>query len=288
MPTWIFYSLLMFLASNGLYLLIRFAQKQGIVLSFYSIFFFLVPSLIYFTSAQALAVPLWVGYERLALILAAGFVWTFVGNFASQKAILLAANPGYSLVIQKSAAVFTTVAAVWLFGAEFVPAKLAAIVGIILFVLLLSVERRRQTEAGAGLNWLWLSLLANLCFTFGQLISKHFLNIGLEPLVYLFYINALVALLNVLQFRLGKHNWRHSAKQWLVVLGIGLLAAAFNLSMQMAFRSAPNLGYVSAINVASIMSITLLSALLFGDELSRRKVLAMLGVMLSLGWLLVG
>lgn len=286
MPTWIFYSLLMFLASNGLYLLIRFAQKQGIALSFYSIFLFLVPSLIYFTSAQALAVPLWVGYERLALILAAGFIWSFVGNFASQKAISLAANPGYSLVIQKSAAVFTTLAAVWLFGAEFQWSKFMAILLILGLILFMNMGERAKQPAGK--KWLLFSVLANLCFTFGQLMSKYFLNLGLEPLVYLFYINALVALLNALQFRFGKRSWRHSAKQWLVVLGMGLLGAAFNLSMQTAFRSAPNLGYVSAINVSSIMSITLLSALLFGDELSRRKVLAMLGVMLSLGWLLVG
>jgi len=60
------------------------------------------------------------------------------------------------------------------------------------------------------------------------------------------------------------------------LLVIGAMSVAFNLSMQTAFKTAPNIGYVSAINVSSIMSITLFSGLIFKDELSKRKVLGML------------
>jgi len=281
-----FYSLLIFVASNVLYLLIRAAQKQGIAISFYSIFFFLVPAVTYFAATRLLGISLVVSGGELLLILGAGLVWSYAGNFFSQKGIALAANPGYSLVIQKSAAVFTTIAAVFLFGAQFDLSKFTAILLILGMILFMNLGERAKQSAGR--NWLLFSVLANLCFTFGQLISKHFLNLGLEPLVYLFYINSLVALLNAGQFFRRHKLHRHRLRQLRLLLGIGLASVVFNLSMQVAFRAAPNIGYVAAINVASIMSITLLSALLFGDELSRRKVAAMAGVMLGLGWLVVG
>ncbi len=240
----------------------------------------------YVGAAQWLGLSLALGAAELALVLSVGLLWSYAGNLFSQKGIALAANPGYSLVIQKGAAVFTTIAAVFLFGAQFQWSKFMAILLILGLILFMNMGERAKQPTGK--KWLLFSVLANLCFTFGQLMSKHFLNLGLEPLVYLFYINAMVALLNAGQFFSRQRLPTYRVRQWLVLLGIGAASVVFNLSMQTAFRSAPNIGYVAAINVASIMSITFLAALMFGDDLSRRKVVAMLGVLVGLGWLVLG
>lgn len=281
---WLFYAFLMFLASNVLYLLIRLAQKQKIAISFYSIFLFFIPSVIYFTLAQVTKTSLLLSTNHFLLVILAGLLWSYLGNFFSQKAISLAANPGYSLVIQKSYVVLTTIAAMFLFQAEFSYKKLIAILLILCFTALISIPNKSKETK--NYKWVYFSLLTNFCLAFGSLISKHFLNLGLEPFVYLFYINVLVSTLNFFYFKKQQIKVDFSYKKIALMIAIGIFSTAFNFSMQLAYKTAPNIGYVSAINVASIMSITFFSALLFKDELSKRKVLGILGVMISLVWLI--
>lgn len=281
---WIFYASIMFLASNILYLLIRLVQKQNIPISFYSIFSFLIPSIIYFFATQFTGTSLKLSPNHFLLVMTAAFFWSYLGNFFSQKAILLATNPGYSLILQKSYVVITTIAAVFLFQAEFNWQKFIAILFILFFAMLISISgKERKTK---NYKWVYFSLLTALCFAFGSLISKHFLNLGLQPFVYLFYINLFVAILNFFDFKKQKIVLHLSKKQIFLVILIGIFSMAFNFSMQLAYKGVPNIGYVSAINVSSIMSVTFLSALIFEDDLSKQRIVGMLGVLVSLFFLI--
>lgn len=282
---WLFYAFIMFMASNFLYLLIRLAQKQRIPISFYSITLFLIPSFIYFFLAYLNQTSLLVPLKYFLLIILAAFFWSYLGNFFSQKAILLSSNPGYSLILQKSYAVLTTIIAVFLFGAEFNWQKLIAIFSILFFAFLIASTPKRQQNKNQA--WVYFSLLTNLCLAFGSLISKHFLNLGLEPFVYLFYINVFVTVLNFFDFKKQKISLHLSSKQILLVIMIGIFQAIFNFFMQTAYKTAPNIGYVAAINVSSIMTVTFLSALLFKDELSRLKIFGIFGVLISLFFLII-
>lgn len=281
---WILYASIMFLASNVMYLLIRLAQKQNIPISFYSIALFLVPSIIYFFAAQFTGISLNLSLNHFLLVIAAAFFWSYLGNFFSQKAILLAGNPGYSLILQKSYVVITTIAAVFLFQAEFSWQKFIAILFILFFAMLISISgKERKTK---NYKWIYFSLLATLCLAFGSLISKHFLNLGLQPFTYLFYINLFVATLNFFDFKKQKIVLHLSKKQILLVTLIGIFSMAFNFSMQLAYKGVPNIGYVSAINVSSIMSVTFLSALIFKDDLSKQRIVGIFGVLVSLFFLI--
>lgn len=281
---WIVYAGAMFLASNVLYLLIRLAQKQNIPISFYSIALFLVPSVIYFFLSQFTGISLLLAPEHFLLVIIAAFFWSYLGNFFSQKAILLADNPGYSLILQKSYVVITTIAAVFLFQAEFSWQKLIAILFILFFATLISSSASKKKNDSK--KWVYFSLITNLCLAFGSLISKHFLNLGLEPFVYLFYINLFVASMNFIGFKRQKIVLQLSKRQIFLVILIGIFSMFFNFSMQLAYRVSPNIGYVSAMNVSSIMSVTFLSALIFKDDLSKKKMLGIIGVLLSLFFLI--
>ncbi len=282
---WIFYASLMFLASNVLYLLIRLAQKQNIPISLYSFFLFFIPSVIYFFAAQFTQTSLMLAPNHFLLVITAAFFWSYLGNFFSQKAILSAANPGYSLILQKSYVVFTTIAAIFLFKAEFNWQKFIAILSILFFALLISTSSKEHKSK--NYRWVYFSLLTNLCLAFGSLISKYFLNLGLEPFVYLFYINLFVATLNFLDFKRQKVATNLSKWQIILVILIGIFSMIFNFSMQLAYKGVPNIGYVSAINVSSIMSVTLLSALFFKDDLTKLKIAGIFGVLVSLFFLVV-
>ncbi len=282
---WIFYATIMFLASNVLYLLIRLAQKQNIPISFYSITLFLVPSIIYFSAATITKTSLLLSPWYFLLVIAAAFFYSYLGNFFSQKAVLLAPNPGYSLILQKSYVVLTTIAAVFLFGAEFSWKKFIAILFILFFTMVIAISPKENKAHGS--KWVYLSLLANLCFAFGSLILKYFLNLGIQPFVYLFYINLFVATLNYFDFRKQKISLVLSKKQIFLAILIGVFSMVFNFSMKLAYKIAPNIGYVSAINVSSMMSLTFLSALIFKDDLSKQKIFGIFGVLISLFFLVI-
>jgi len=235
---WLFYAFTMFLASNVLYLLIRLAQKQNIPISFYSITLFLIPSIIYFLLAYLNQVSLLVPAEQFLLIIFAAFFWSYLGNYFSQKSILLASNPGYSLILSKSYVVVTTITAVFLFNAEFSWQKFIAILFILFFSMLIAVPSKEKKSR--NYKWVYFSLLTNLCLAFGSLISKYFLNLGLEPFVYLFYINVFVTTLNFFDFKRQDIKLHLSKKQILLVIMIGIFQAAFNFFMQTAYKSAPN------------------------------------------------
>lgn len=281
---WLLYACFMFFASNGLYLLIRAASKQNLNRSFYSIFLFLIPSVIYFILALIFDYSLQLSFSHFLMVMVAAFFWSYLGNLFSLRSIAIAPNAGYSLLLQKSYVVLTTIAAVFLFQAELAWHKVFAICIILLFSFVISIDDKKNKNTRA--TWVYLALLANLCFAFGSLISKYFLTLGLEPVVYLFYINLTVGALNYLDFKRSRVNFSPTRQQLLLACAVGCFSMLFNFSMQLAFKTAPNIGYVSAINVASIMSITLCSAWIFGDALSKTKLLGILGSLFGLCLLL--
>jgi drug/metabolite transporter (DMT)-like permease len=269
----------MFLSSNALYLLIRVAQKKNISTNIYSIALFIIPAIIFFILALLTKTPLIIPAEHLGLILVAGFFWSYLGNYFSQKGILYAPNPGYSLILQKSYVVLTSIAAIFLFGLDLTIPKFVGILVIVGFSAFMSLgEKTKKSES----KWIVFSLFAHLAFAFGSLISKQFLNMGLEPYTYLFYINVLVAILNLIESYHKKTVFKFSLKQIGLLFGMGVASVCFNLFMQYAYKYAPNPGYVVAFNTSSIMSVALLSAVLFKDTLSKQKMIGVVGILVGL------
>jgi uncharacterized membrane protein len=68
----------------------------------------------------------------------------------------------------------------------------------------------------------------------------------------------------------------------ILYLIIGLLSFSFNYFQFEAIKTAPNIGYVNAINASSISAVTLFAALLFHDELTKRKLIGVIGVTFGL------
>ncbi|NCN03615.1 MAG: EamA family transporter [Candidatus Pacebacteria bacterium] len=276
---WLIHSLLMFLFSNLLYLTIRKAQKEKISIHIYSVTMFLIPAITYLFLIFLTKTSLLLSLPHLVLVIGTAFLWSYLGNYFSQKGILFAPNPGYSLVIQKSYVVLTTIAAVILFGSSISLPKLVGIISILFFVGIISLSgKTHQSES----KWVLFSILAHLCFAFGSLMSKQFLNMGLQPYTYLFYITSFVSILNLIEAKRKKVKINLSKNHWILIIIIGLANVGFNTFMQFGYKLAPNPGYVVAINTASIMSLTIFSALIFKDELSKQKVVGVLGVLVGL------
>lgn len=277
----------MFFSSVALYLLVRKSSILKTPTVFNNFAMFIIPLLIYLflavTNSSSFSIT---GYEFFIIALSA-FFFSYLGNVFSLKSIEYAPNPGYSLIISKSYVVFTTIAAVFAFNSELTLKSVIAILVILVSSPFIMLDKTKK-NARFNKSWLLLSIGAFFCWGMLALSSKYLLNMGVSVLNRLIYLGAIVSLLILLEAGAKKTSWKRlSLMQIVVLLGIGIFSASFNYFMQVGFEFAPNIGYINVTNAASISLITLLSAFLFKDELTLRKIGGIFGVTIGLMLLFV-
>lgn len=285
--SWITYSLLMFFSSVALYLCVRKSSLAKVPTALTNLAMFAVPLVSYTIMSIVNSSSLGVTWWQVFVLLITSVVFAYGGNKASLHAIGIAPNPGYSLVLSKSYVLFTTIVAVALLGAELTLQKAIAILVIVAFSALIMVNRKAAKKVESE-KWILLSLCAFFAWGMLSLISKYLFNHGLEPIVWLFYLNLFVTFCII-----GFDKVRVSAikevsiQAKLLLLGTGVFSTFFNLGQFEAIKLAPNIGYVNAINAASIAAVTVFAVILFKDELTLRKGLGITGVSLGLLLLLI-
>lgn len=112
------------------------------------------------------------------------------------------------------------------------------------------------------------------------LTSKYLLDLGVSILGRLIYSMIIVSGIISVEIYQKKVSLKITRKQLLTLITIGIFGAGFNYFMQLAYQLTPNIGYVNALNASSIAAVTLLSGLIFKDELKIRKLLGV-GVVIS-------
>lgn len=285
---WLIFSAFMFCFSILQYLLLRKLQKLEVpnIINNIALFLPAVPVLI--IVAVSMGKSFLLSWEILLYIFVMTFLFSYLGNIFSLRGIKNAPNSGYSLIIQKSYAIYTTFAAVILFGSEVNLKSLIAILVVIGFSVLIMVDKKDKSgQLVDNKKWIIPSLLA--FFLFGNLVlaSKWLLVNGVDPVVRTAYGFAIVSILyslTSLREAKGKKSfnikWSKTVISLLLIMGVS--NGLFNMFMQFALDTAPNIGYVNIINTASIMPITLLSAVIFKESLSIQKIIGIIGVTLGI------
>lgn len=275
---WIIASLLMLVSSVGLYLFVRKSNTLKTPQQLNNLSMFLVPVVVYLimtigTPTDFALQP----FEYLLIIMQAIF-FSYLGNVFSLKGIEYAPNPGYSLIISRSYVVFTAIASIYLFDSPLTTKSVVAIICIILFAALIAIDKDRD-KLGSNAAWLPYTIGAFFSAGFSALSSKYLLNLGVPILTRLIYSMLLVTILIIGEMLVKKVNLKNTSKpQLITLLMIGIFGASFNYFMQLAFNLAPNVGYVNATNAASISLLTIMSYIIFKDQLTMKKMLGIFGV----------
>jgi len=282
---WIIASSLMFASSVATYLFVRLANNQKINNPLKNLAMFFIPVVIYLGLSTNQLSTLNVTPYQLLVISVMSIFFSYLGNKFSLKSLELASNPGFSLVISKSYVVFTTITAIFLFGSTLSwQASLA--IGLIVAGSALIMIEKTQTQTQAKQNtWFWLSLGAFFCWGMLALTSKYLLDLGVSILARLIYSMLIVSGIIFLEIWQKKIPLKTTRQQFLTLVMIGLTGASFNYFMQLAYQLTPNVGYVNAMNAASIAALTLLSGVIFKDQLQPKKLLGVAIVVLGMVFL---
>jgi len=283
---WIISSLIMFVSSVILYLLVRKSSLAKNPSQYNNLAMFGIPLFAFIFMGLITSQSFIITFRQFLIIVFASVFFGYFGNVFSLLSIEYAPNPGYSLLISKSYVVFTTLVAVLLFNSELTVKKSLAIFLIVLFSALIMLS---QTILKKKVNKLWLplSIGAFFCWGFLSLTSKYLFNQGVNLYVFLSYAYLFVTSCILIEIFKKKISLKTVTNNpWLFLL-IGFSSIGFNLFQFLAIKIAPNIGYVNAINASSISAVTVFAALLFKDEFSPKKFIGVIGVTIGLFILLV-
>lgn len=279
---WITASLLMFVCSVGTYLCIRLSNSYRTPQQFNNLAMFAIPVAVYLMIAKGADLGYPLGFWEIILILIQSIFFSYIGNVFSLRAIEYAPNPGYSLMLSKSYVVMTSILSIFLFGSPLGIKSVIAIVLIVMFSALIMIDPHKKSGTANPL-WLPLTIGAFLCWGSLALSTKYLLNIGVPIFTRLIFSMTLVTFLIMGETAVKRVKYRSlSRKQYAVLILVGIFSAGFNYYMQVGMNLAPNVGYVNAANAGSISLLTLLSALLFKDDLNMRKMSGIIGVTIGL------
>src|SRR3989344_268863 len=114
---WITASLLGFAFSILTYLLVRKTSLMKVNTEFNNLAMFVIPAIVYVLLGIVTHESFVLTFEQTVVVTIIAVFFSYFGNYFSLRAIEYAPNPGYSLTISKSYVVFTTLVAVFLFGA---------------------------------------------------------------------------------------------------------------------------------------------------------------------------
>ncbi len=285
--SWIAYSLLMFFSSVLLYLTVRKSSLIKTPAYLTNLAMFAIPLIAYVVIGMIKASNLSISVWQVLVLLVAAVVFAYGGNKASLHAIDTAPNPGYSLVLSKSYVLFTTLVAVTLLGADITIRKIMAILIIVGFSAVIMINPKGAKKV-KNEKWIVLSFGAFFAWGMLSLSSKYLFNNGVDTITFLIYLYALVTfcIIFIDKVRISKiREISNTAK--ILLLGTGVFSTLFNLGQFEAIKLAPNVGYVNAINAASISMVTVFAVVLFKDELTFKKAVGILGVTAGLVLLLV-
>jgi len=286
---WITAGFLMFFSSVAMYLLVRRAVALNINPAYTNMAMFAVPTGMFLILAWVSGTDLTVTWYQFAVLFVLAYFFSYLGNIFSLKSIAYAPNPGYSLVISKSYVVFTSVASVFLFGSVLSFRSALAIALIVLCSAVITIDPGKTSKPShVRASWILFSIGSFFCWGMLTLTSKYLLNIGVNVFSRLIYSMSIVSVLSAYDiYRKRLHISSFSVSQLVTLFGIGVLSASFNYGMQQGFVTTPNVGYINAMNAASIGLVVVGAAIFFRDELTVRKFAGVIGVVAGLILLVV-
>lgn len=283
---WIVASILMFFCSIIFYLSVKKLQLASIdkrTISLVSnIFSAALLGIVGYANGQNFNFPIYI----FVLIITMRVLLNYIGALAGYKSMELAPNAGYSLVIQKSYAVYTLFAAVIFFGSEI------SVYKFVLAFLIIGcagyIGFNNEKIAGThNSRWALYALVSLFSFGTVALTTKYFAKLGVMPAPLLFWSSIFTTILALIDsWRVKVKYQRAEVSLLLTVLVLGLSVTGFNYFKILAEVSAPNLGYVGSVNAASNAVYAVLVALLFKDSLSKSKFIAIVLMTISLSLLL--
>ncbi len=279
-------SLIVILWSVWLYLSLRVFKKHNVTPKIQNAVMFVPTACVFILWASIAWEKLWIGREMFMIMIPVCLLFSWLPNLMSLKSLQSAPNPWYSLMIAKSYVALAAIIAVPLLWSTLKLTDVVAILLIIWFMSLILISPRKE-ETKTSSSRIRQAFYAHIWRAWLALASAWFINQWMSPLVVNAWIFGLVSLLIIWEWLIANSWIVPPTKSYLPALWVVVSMVVFNRALQEWYATAPNPWYINAANASSIALLTLLSAWIFWDELSTRKVIGIVGVIVGISALFV-
>jgi len=281
-------ALLSIVGSVGLYLCLRVLKQYKISTRTQNVIMFIPSSIIFWIWAYLTWEHLWIWRDILALMIPMCVVFSRLPNMLSLQSMQSAPNIWYSLMISKSYVVIAAVVAVPLLWSTLYRTDIVAIAMILWFMSLILIEPQKPSiNIQSSSSWIRTALYACIWWAWLALSSSRLIKQWISPLVVNFWIFSIVSIIILIESRITAQSFKLPRTAYLSALWVVIFITLFNRALQKWYATAPNPWYISAANASSIAILTLVSSFIFKDELSLRKIIGIMWVILGIGILMI-
>ncbi|MDD3302677.1 MAG: hypothetical protein PHN31_03900 [Candidatus Gracilibacteria bacterium] len=284
---WILASIFLIIGSCILYLFIRNIEKYNTPIEIKNFSFFFAPIIPLYLYNYFNNISIIIEFKYFVLLLFSSVFLSWMANIASLKAMQLSPNPGYPLMISKSYVVYTTIFSYLFLGSELSLKKSVIIIFVIIFSTLI-IYNKDKTRKSKDNKWILYTIYSFLAWGNLAIVLTYLTQKGIASTTINFYLCLIVSIIIIFEIFLKKTRYKIKNKFELLnlfIIGIGYII--FQQSMVYGYGVSPNPGYINAANTASIGIITLLAGLFFKDDLSKKNLIGVFGIIICLVLLFV-
>lgn len=273
----IFWSFVVILGSTILYLSLRKLNYENkITVQIQNLLMFWPATIVFFVIWMINKEQFFIQSDYILYIGLSSFFFSFLWNYFSLVSIKQSANPGYSLMISKSYVILTALVSIFLFESHLLFTDIIAILLIVVFSGFILIDKKdNQTKWYKRIITAFYSFLARWGLA---LANKWFLNLGMSPTIVNFWMFLFVTLICIGDFAKTRWSYWDLPKITLASIGVVVWMIVFNCWLMYWYKHSSNPWFISAANASSIAIITVCSAIFFGDDISMRKWIGIIGI----------
>lgn len=279
---WVLACISLIVWSSIMYLSIRNIDKSFIPIEVKNITMFFAPvlPLLIYNIINWIETIIEIKYLIILFFSAIFLAW--IASIASLISMKTAPNPGYPLMLSKSYVIYTLIFSYFFLWSELSLKKTIVILFVVFFSFLI-IYNKNKTHKTKDKKWLlyalysflwWWNLAIVLTYLIQQWIASTTINLYLHLFVSIFIIWEII--IKKVRFTPKNNN------QIINLIIIWCAYILFQQSMIYWYSVSPNPGYINAANTASIWIITILSWIIFKDDLSKRNLIWVVWIIISL------
>jgi len=282
MENWIIYSAVMFFGSIIYYLIVKKVQQLGADKHTYMAVNSIVPTILFLLLALTTSDTLMLSLKGFVLAFLGATVLNYFGSYFGYLGIEKAPNAGYAVIIQKSYALYTSILSVVLFNSELPFSKVLAILLIIVAAGFVIVDKK-DGKFKFG-SWVWYSIATFFLFGMTTVFAKYISLWGDSTMAYLFWLLLGTTVMSWIRYYFNRKrvSTKLDKKMILWLIAMSTMVSVFYWGKIQTTVTAPNIGYSGAVNASSNAVLVVVSAWLYKQELTLRKLLGALGVIAGL------
>lgn len=270
---WIIASIFLIIWSNIMYLSIRNIDKYYVPIEIknFSMFFApIFPLLIY---NNIYSIQTIIEFKYIIIIFFTAIFFSWLANISSLISIKNAQNPWYPLMISKSYVIYTLIFSYIFLWSELSIKKFIIIVFVIFFSFLV-IYNKNKIHNIKNNKWLIYAIYSFLAWWNLAIILTYLIQKWIPSTTINFYLLLFSSIFIIIEIIIKKVKFiPKNNKQIINLIIIWISFIVFQQSMVYGYSVSPNPWYINAANTASIWTITLLSWIIFKDDLNKTKVI---------------